>query len=230
MLSITYVSNGYVFYALTYLELWPEYICPEEVAKDDCNNKYKCLHPTETLIDWESTRSLHNWVETLSLECVEPYRIGLLGSMYFAGWTVACVFIPRLGDLYGRRFPYLISSGLSVFVYLGLILSSNLTLSTIFFFMLGLCCVGKSNLCYVYLLEFIPLRWQVYVGTFLLFLDGSTMIIISLYFRYMSRDWLYFQICGCCATAMAFLGSLIVPESPRYLQSVKRFKEAKVAL
>jgi hypothetical protein len=27
MIAVTYVSNGYIFYALTYLELWPTYEC-----------------------------------------------------------------------------------------------------------------------------------------------------------------------------------------------------------
>ena len=65
-LMFVYVGNGYLFYSLTYLELFPDYICPKEIPK--CDRWDKCRHP-EIPIDWESTRSLHNWVEVFNLEC-----------------------------------------------------------------------------------------------------------------------------------------------------------------
>ena len=86
----------------------------------------------------------------------DSYQIGLLGSMYFAGWTVSCIFVPRLSDIYGRKIPSLASAIFSIPVYLGLILSRSLTLSIVLFFFLGLTCTGKASTAYVYLLEFIP--------------------------------------------------------------------------
>jgi hypothetical protein len=98
------------------------------------------------------------------------------------------------------------------------------------FFLLGLCTPGKSNIAYVYLLELVPTKWQTYVGTSLLIADGSTMILLSLYFRFITRDWLGFQIFGLALTTFSFVGSLIAPESPKYLYSYKRFAEAREAL
>jgi MFS family permease len=160
---LIYVSNGYIFYGLTYLELFPDYLCPPDIPK--CDHTDKCNHPG-IAVDWSSPRSLHNWVETLSLECkpnslltcigAETYKVGLLGSMYFAGWTASCIFVPRLSDIYGRKIPSLISAGVSIPIYIGLILSRSLTLSISLFFLLGLTCTGKASTAYVYLLEFIP--------------------------------------------------------------------------
>ena len=76
--------------------------------------------------------------------------------MYLFGWSAACLFVPRMGDVYGRRLPLLISTGLSILVYLGLILSENINLTMAMFFLLGLCTPGKSNIGYVYLLELVP--------------------------------------------------------------------------
>ena len=42
MMSIIYVSNGYIFYALTYLELWPEYKCDASIHLDQCNHDLMC--------------------------------------------------------------------------------------------------------------------------------------------------------------------------------------------
>lgn len=49
--------------------------------------------------------------------------MGLLGTMYFLGWAIACVIVPRMGDVYGRKKPFLASAIFSVFIYLGLMLS-----------------------------------------------------------------------------------------------------------
>jgi MFS family permease len=119
-------------------------------------------------------------------------KIGLLGSLYFAGWTIACVIVPRLGDIYGRKWPTLISTVASFFCYLALILSRNLEFTTAMFFFLGATNPGKSTVGYVYLLELVPSKFQTYIGTLLLFGDGFTTIFICLYFRFMSKNWLYF--------------------------------------
>jgi hypothetical protein len=119
---------------------------------------------------------------------------------------------------------------ISLLVYLALILSTNINLTTVMFLLLGLTTPAKSNVCYIYLLEFIPKKWQTAVGTALLFGDGSTMIFLSLYFRFISKDWLWFQVFALSLTAAAFLVTLFAPESPKYLYSYKRYKEARKAL
>jgi MFS family permease len=147
--------------------------------------------------------------------------------MYLMGWAIGCLFIPRLGDLHGRKLPYAISMGFSVLVYLGLILSQNIYLTMVLFWFLGFTCPGKSNIAYVYLLEFVPTKMQTYVGTALLIADGSTMIILSIYFRFISKDWLGFQVFALCISTVAFLVTLLAPESPKYLYSYKKYKESR---
>lgn len=143
---------------------------------------------------------------------------------------MGCLFIPRLGDVLGRRLPFFVCLGVSLLVYLGLILSQNIFLTIALFFLLGLSTPGKSNIAYVYLLELVPTNWQTYVGTALLFADGSTMILLTIYFRFINKDWLGFQIFGIAATTMAFFALLLVPESPKYLYSYKKYERARTAL
>lgn len=150
--------------------------------------------------------------------------------MYQFGWAMGCLFIPRLGDILGRRLPFFVCLGISVAVYLGLILSQNIFLTMTLFFFLGLSTPGKSNIAYVYLLELVPTNWQTYVGTALLFADGSTMILLTLYFRYLNKDWLSFQLYGITATILAFFAVLLAPESPKYLYSYKKYERARSSL
>lgn len=161
---------------------------------------------------------------------VDPYKIGLLGSMYFAGWTVSCAIAPRLADIYGRRIVLLISSGLAVPFYVGLILSLNLNLSIVLFFFFGLTQAGKSSNSYVYLMELIPLKYHTLVGTFMNFGDGSTLIIMSLYFRFISKSWLYYQVFAVTGSFFGFVAVLFMRESPKFYYSLKNFTQARESL
>ncbi len=67
-----------------------------------------------------------------------------MGTMYFAGMFLGCLIVPRIGDLYGRKKPIIISLGLSVPVYLALIVANNLIAIIILFFFLGFGRAGKA--------------------------------------------------------------------------------------
>ena len=64
------VSNGYLFYALPYLELFPDYICPKD--KPNCDYRDHCKDKS-IQIDYDSLRSLDNWVDKLNLDCAGGY-------------------------------------------------------------------------------------------------------------------------------------------------------------
>lgn len=63
----------------------------------------------------------------------------------------------------------------------------------------------------------------------LMFADGSTLIIVSLYFRFISREWIFFQLYGITVLTLTFLGVIAAPESPKYLYSVKKYYQARAA-
>ncbi|CDW81726.1 solute carrier family member 5 [Stylonychia lemnae] len=227
MIMICYLSNGYIFYSLTYLELFPDYICPAYNKK--CTYKDRC-DDKSIPIDWSSDRSLDNWVALYNLECADSVQIGLLGSMYFAGWCIACIVVPRLGDIYGRRLPCRISAIIACAVYLTIVLSKNLNLTIAMFFFLGSTQPGKSNIAYIYMLELIPSKFGTYLSTLACIADGFTTILISLYFRFVSINWIYFQIFGLSMTFVSCFALFFLPESPKYLWSAKKFKEARESL
>ena len=63
---LTFTAGSYMFYGLSFLQLFPTYICPD---KDSCDHTDYCRDPQNVKIDWNSTRSLDNWVEKLNLAC-----------------------------------------------------------------------------------------------------------------------------------------------------------------
>ena len=123
-------------------------------GKDEgCTHLDYCEDPSQTLIDWDDDWSLNNWVHRFNLACVEPYIIGLLGTMFFAGTTVTGIFITRLGDIYGRMWITLVSSLLSIFVQAAIITSKNFNLIIFLYFMLGVTSPGKNQVGFVYASE-----------------------------------------------------------------------------
>ena len=74
---LTFQSTGHMYYALTYLELFPQYICPD---KDTCDHTDYCRDPQNVKIDYTSTKSLDNWVERLNLACKKNVLYYLIGA------------------------------------------------------------------------------------------------------------------------------------------------------
>ena len=109
-------------------------------------------------------------------------------------------------------------------------ISKNLALTITLYFFLGLCNEAKIGVNWVYLLEFTPTRYQAYIGTLLNISDGLTLLYVSVYFRYISKYWLYYEIFGICNSTIGSLGLILLPESPYYLYGKKRYYDARKSL
>ena len=63
-----------------------------------------------------------------------------------------------------------------------------------------------------------------------MFADASILVIIPLYFIFISKDWVPFQLFAVFATFVTLIATLIIPESPKYLYSKGKFDESRKAL
>jgi MFS family permease len=156
--------------------------------------------------------------------------IGLIGSMVFAGWMFGSLFVPRLGDLYGRKWPVRLSLICAVLSYVAIILSKDIKLIIGLMFVFGACCAGRYSTSYVYLSELMPAKNRTLACSATQFLDASTLILLTLYFRFLSKHWLPFQIFGASMTFACVVATFFIPESPDYLYSKGRYQEARKAL
>jgi MFS family permease len=94
--------------------------------------------------------------EKLDLLCEPKYKIGLLGSIYFAGVVATILWLPFISDRYfGRRSIFLICFAIFDLAFLGLIFSKNLIETYVFLFMMGACFAGRIIIGLTYLIEFI---------------------------------------------------------------------------
>ncbi len=119
--------------------------------------------------------------------------------------------------------PIFICSLLSIPIYAGLMLSKNLYLSIALYFLIGLCQVGKVGVTFVYMMEFIEEKYQPFFGTFAGLADGGTLLYLAIYFKYITKNWLFYQIFGISNLVLATIALLALPESPHFLYSNGKF-------
>lgn len=62
-------------------------------------------------------------------------------------------------------------------------------------------------------------------------MDSATIILLPLYFKFISKNWIYFQLASLLLNIVGTLGLFfIIPESPKYLLSKGRIADARTAL
>ena len=54
--------------------------------------------------------TLNNFIIKFDADCWDPIWISLPAMMYFTGWTIGSLWLPALGDKYGRKVTYVICS------------------------------------------------------------------------------------------------------------------------
>lgn len=75
----------------------------------------------------------------------------MLGSSQFIGWMLASLFIPRLGDLKGRKLPFISCMVVAAFVHVVILFTADINLMILLIFINGLTQAGRFSLAHVYL-------------------------------------------------------------------------------
>ena len=84
----------------------------------------------------------------------------MIGSSALAGWCASCLIIPRLGDLYGRKWPVWSTILIAFGAHIVIFFSHNLFLTSSMFFVFGACCSGRFSTAYVWLCELTPPKYR----------------------------------------------------------------------
>ena len=115
-----------------------------------------------------------------------------------------------------------------IFVFI-VLLKLELKIIVILFFF-GATCPGREQVSFVYMCELVPEKHRTYIGSVLLFLDATTVGLVSVYFRFISKNWLYFQYVSVGLNFIAVIALLFIPESPKLLHSKGDFAGSKKIL
>lgn len=158
-------ATGWWFYILSYLIVLPQYkdcVFTDPQPADPstaCNADNICNGTVISYeVDWDNINSLHNWVEKLDLTCEPGWKIGMLGSTVFIGWCATLPWLPRLSDVYSRKYIFMGGMFADLCLYIALFFTTSLDWMIVVTTCFGLVTTVRCNIGYVYMMELLPRR------------------------------------------------------------------------
>ena len=106
---------------MAYYELFPKFTCdgapcePSDFCKD--KRKYE--------IDYSNPSSLYNWVQQFNMVCSPKSDFGLFGGVFFAGFSIGSLVLPKLSDIYGRKPLVLLGMSLHLLTGIKMLFETN---------------------------------------------------------------------------------------------------------
>lgn len=92
-------------------------------------------------------------------------------------------------------------------------------------FFAGMATSGRTSVGYIFANEFFTPKWQVIFGSAFCFLDGSTGLIIALYFDFINKHYRYIVLVGFTTTSISIICTfLFVCESPLWQLKIGRIE------
>ncbi|KAJ9577167.1 hypothetical protein L9F63_006289, partial [Diploptera punctata] len=177
---------------------------------------------------FESERGDWTIVTEWQLICEHRALKPLLATLYFCGVTLGAVICGMLADKYGRRPLVLICLYLQGILGASLYFASSLEAFMGIRFAQGFFVQGLQGVTFTLLVEVFPLRLRTAVGVVLeLYWTGGLVYLASA--SYFIPHWRTLQLVLSIPTAITVLYVCLVPESPRWLATNGRHREAQKA-
>ena len=108
-ITLGMVSMGFWHLNLGYMLQIPQYECTYLGSTEGfipCDQVTICSSDpaiTDWRVDWDSKKSLNNWIVTFDWHCKPAWMLALPGACSFIGWTLGSFFLPPMSDIYGRK-------------------------------------------------------------------------------------------------------------------------------
>ena len=118
---------------------------------------------------------------------MDPYMIGLFGTMEFIGCSFACVVFPPLSDIYGRKAFTKWSMWFSILVPLVALIFPNIYIFYGNIVLNGIHIAIKQFIVYSHVFEFMGKQTNLISGIFFFF-DGAIFTVSPLLLLYIWRD------------------------------------------
>lgn len=138
--------------------------------------------------------------------------------------------MPRLADLYGRKWVFIICLLLQGAFFAVATFWHNLMVLYVFAFLIGPMYIGRLASGFLLLMELVPKNNAPKVGATLMVCQGSILIYWSIYFKYINQNSTYFLAFGVVLNFVTAFLCFLIPESPRYLYGIDKFDECREAL
>ena len=131
---------------------------PECTVDNICNDSVNSAFSSWEA-DPDSEKTLNNWQQKLDLTCTSDFLVGMIGASLFFGWCVTLLWLPNMADRYGRKNIFWAGMVIDFFLYIGLLVTSNLYVMITMWFSFGMMSAVRINVGYVYHMELLPKKW-----------------------------------------------------------------------
>ncbi|KAJ8315471.1 hypothetical protein KUTeg_007621 [Tegillarca granosa] len=185
--------------------------------------KYDTSVFTSTIL--KPTQILISLNKKFNMVCDKVYLQSHAKMAFFGGCLAAAFFDGTIADIIGRRPVYVISFILLFASSLVVTWVPNVTVFVILRFLIGATNFGVFNMGLIIGLEFVGPSKRIWSGIIieLVFCIGELLLCGAAYFI---RDWRTLQLVLSVPSAVSLIYFLIIPESPRWLLSQGRYKDA----
>lgn len=223
--------GGFLSFALPLVELFPQYQWFDSETKTyfDCSRD-DAWASGNWQINWESDKSIHNWVSDLDLYCADKWLIGLFGSMYYFGYLIGAIVFVNLSDMYGRKIWTRTSYILHTISFALIIFISNLYSRYVCIFLCGFVGAVRWSVSYTTGCEFLLKKHQIYSSAITQMINAWVPMFLAIYFWKITKHWIYFYYFTLSICIINCILVFYIPESPRWLVSQERYKDAKDSL
>lgn len=118
-----------------------------------------------------------------------------------------------------------LGQGITLISYLIIVyFTRSLTVIYALIFIIGLLSCWRLSLAYIYGLEIISEQNQNIGGSFFNLFDATVMIWSSIFFMFVSKDWVLLHSIFLLLTLISFVSFCAMPESPKYLIQCQNFE------
>ncbi|CAI2368258.1 unnamed protein product [Moneuplotes crassus] len=225
--AIGFCMGGFLSFALPLVELFPQFQCYDATTGGytNCSRQEAC-DSHNWAINWEEERSIKNWISDMNIYCIEKWKIGLFGSMYYFGYLLGSIVFVNVSDMYGRKICTRVSYIGHTIAFFFIIFISNLYTRYACIFLCGFVGSVRCSVSYTTGCEFLQKRYQIWSSTVTQMINACVPMFLAIYFWKITDYWIYFFLFTLTICVLNCINTFFIPESPRWLFSQKRDQEA----
>lgn len=149
--------------------------------------------------------------------CKPKWLAGSLGSIYFIGYVLTLLWLPRLADVHGRKVLFTWGTFAQAILFTILMFTRQFYVMLVTIFAFGLLASIRQVTGFIYFLELMPQKNRTTAAVVFTIIDGLTYMLVTVYFWLISKQWFYIILIGYLMSIASAGLVWFLPESPVYL-------------
>ncbi|XP_072031447.1 solute carrier family 22 member 15-like [Amphiura filiformis] len=219
-LCYTTMCRGAIVVSAVFLCKIPSFECKDRPSDDPCS-----LEPPCQQFEYDTSENFTSITGEWDLVCEKKDYAGLTQSALMIGTMIGTYFLAPLGDRYGRGPIATFGNMLVLLAQTITTFSTSYVLFTLSRFLIGIG-LGGTAVTSVWLIENTHSKWRAFASLTYNAAYAVGIVVLAV-FAYYFRDWRDLTFYLLCLTAPYILIYRYLPESPRWLLSKGRIREAE---